>query len=75
MLADLYAVIGERQNAGAGAKGKDGWTIRLYHNPLVPWIWIGAVIMVLGGLISLTDRRYRVGAPERQRGPKGAKPA
>jgi cytochrome c-type biogenesis protein CcmF len=43
-----------------------GWTVRLYHNPLVPWIWIGAVIMVLGGLVSLTDRRHRVGVPMRK---------
>jgi cytochrome c-type biogenesis protein CcmF len=75
LLADLYAVIGERQEAGAGKKGGQGWTIRLYHNPLVPWIWIGAVIMVLGGLVSLTDRRHRVGAPEQSRLPQGAKPA
>ncbi|MCZ6636703.1 MAG: heme lyase CcmF/NrfE family subunit [Alphaproteobacteria bacterium] len=75
LMADLYAVIGDQQDARPGAKGKARWTIRLYHNPLVPWIWIGAVIMVLGGLISLTDRRHRVGAPERSRVPAGAKPA
>ena len=75
LLADLYAVIGDRQDAAPGAKGKAGWTVRLYHNPLVPWIWIGAVIMVLGGLISLTDRRHRVGAPVRGRVPPAAKPA
>jgi len=63
LLADLYAVIGER-NAASGAT-KAGWTVRLYHNPLVPWIWLGAIIMVLGGLVSLTDRRYRIGAPAR----------
>jgi cytochrome c-type biogenesis protein CcmF len=43
------------------------WTVRIYHNPLVPWIWIGAVIMALGGMVSLTDRRHRVGAPARAR--------
>ena len=48
--------------AGAG-----GWTTRLYHNPLVPWIWIGVLVMVLGGGVSLTDRRHRVGAPARAR--------
>ncbi|MEE9140870.1 MAG: heme lyase CcmF/NrfE family subunit [Alphaproteobacteria bacterium] len=61
-FADLYAVIGER--AGDG-----GWVTRLYHLPLVPWIWGGAVVMVLGGAISLTDRRHRVGAPARRRKP------
>jgi cytochrome c-type biogenesis protein CcmF len=39
---------------------------RLYHHPLVPWIWVGAVIMVLGGILSLSDRRLRVGAPTRR---------
>ncbi len=58
-LADLYTVIGDQDGAG--------WTVRLYHNPLAPWIWIGSVLCVLGGLVSLTDRRHRVGAPSRQR--------
>ncbi|MDH3240368.1 MAG: heme lyase CcmF/NrfE family subunit [Alphaproteobacteria bacterium] len=65
LLADLYAVLGDRQEPAAGGQGKMGWAVRIYHNPLVPWIWIGAVIMVLGGLVSLTDRRHRVGAPSR----------
>ena len=55
-LADLYAVIGEPD-------GKGGWTVRVYHEPMVPWIWFGALVMVVGGLTSLSDRRYRVGAP------------
>jgi cytochrome c-type biogenesis protein CcmF len=55
-LADLYAVIGEPDGGG-------GWTVRVYHEPLVPWIWFGALVMVAGGLTSLSDRRYRVGAP------------
>jgi cytochrome c-type biogenesis protein CcmF len=59
-LADLYAVVGDADGAG-------GWTTRLYHNPLVPWIWIGVLVMVLGGGVSLTDRRHRVGAPARAR--------
>ncbi len=59
-LADVYVVLGER------AEG-DKWAVRLYHNPLVPWIWIGAAAMAAGGLVSLTDRRLRVGAPRRAR--------
>ena len=55
-IADLYVVLGDE--AGNGT-----WTFRAYVNPLVPWVWIGAVIMVIGGMISLSDRRYRVGAP------------
>ena len=64
-LADVYVVLGERSQSGA-------WTVRLYHNPLVPWIWIGAAAMAAGGLVSLTDRRLRVGAPRRARAPAGA---
>ncbi len=46
---DLYAVIGEGNR-------KAGWAVRLYHNPLVPWMWIGAAIMSLGGLVSAASR-------------------
>jgi cytochrome c-type biogenesis protein CcmF len=60
LLSDVYAVIGD-------ADGKGGYVLRLYWNPLVPWIWLGAVVMALGGVISLTDRRHRVGAPARRR--------
>jgi cytochrome c-type biogenesis protein CcmF len=60
-IADLYVVLGD-------ATGNGTWTFRAYVNPLVPWVWIGAVIMVFGGMISLSDRRYRVGAPVRAKG-------
>ncbi|HUY68868.1 MAG TPA: heme lyase CcmF/NrfE family subunit [Alphaproteobacteria bacterium] len=62
-IGDIYAVIGPPAN---GQNGKDGYVTRLYYNPLVPWIFTGAVIMVLGGFVSLTDRRYRIGAPKRR---------
>ncbi|MHA1107497.1 MAG: heme lyase CcmF/NrfE family subunit [Alphaproteobacteria bacterium] len=55
---DLYAVLGEEAADGA-------WSVRLYFNPLVAWIWLGAVFMAIGGVVSLTDRRHRVGAPRR----------
>ena len=57
---DLYAVLGDEQLAG-------GYAVRLYFHPLVRWIWIGALIMFFGGLVSLTDRRLRVGAPKKGR--------
>ncbi len=67
-LADLYVVIGDADGAG-------GWSTRIYHNPLVPWMWIGALVMVLGGGVSLSDRRLRVGAPARRgRAAAGASP-
>src|SRR5882672_11244919 len=59
-LSDVYAVIGDPD-------GKGGYVLRLYYNPLVPWIWLGAAAMAFGGLVSLTDRRHRVGAPARRR--------
>lgn len=58
-MYDLYAVLGE-------PNGKGGWTTRLYYKPLVPWLWLGSIIMVLGGIVSLTDRRLRIGAPSRR---------
>ena len=57
-LGDLYAVLGDPD-------GQGGFVTRLYFNPLVPWMWVGATIMVLGAGISLSDRRHRVGAPSR----------
>ncbi len=66
LLGDLYAVIGEPD-------GEGGYAIRLYDKPLVGWIWLGALVMVAGGLVSLSDRRLRVGAPARgRRMPTGA---
>ncbi|MGE5272087.1 MAG: heme lyase CcmF/NrfE family subunit [Thiohalocapsa sp.] len=59
LLADVYAVIGDPD-------GNGGYLLRLYYNPLVPWIWLGAAAMALGGLVSLSDRRHRVGAPARR---------
>ncbi|MCW5752155.1 MAG: heme lyase CcmF/NrfE family subunit, partial [Alphaproteobacteria bacterium] len=67
IFSDLYAVIGE-------SDGKGGHATRLYHKPLVSWIWIGSLVMMAGGFLSLSDRRYRVGAPVRRRG-AAAQPA
>jgi cytochrome c-type biogenesis protein CcmF len=39
-------------------------TVRVYWKPLVTLIWLGAIVMALGGLLSLSDRRLRVGAPK-----------
>ncbi|OEJ69682.1 heme lyase CcmF/NrfE family subunit [Magnetovibrio blakemorei] len=57
--ADLYVALGNKEQNGSG------YVMRIYHNPLVAWLWGGALLMVLGSLISLTDRRHRIGAPTR----------
>ncbi len=66
-LGDLYAVVGDRD------KKSGGYITRLYFNPLVPWMWAGSLIMVLGAGISLSDRRHRIGAPAKSKiVPRGA---
>jgi cytochrome c-type biogenesis protein CcmF len=65
LMRDLYAVIGEERD---GPSGQREAVLRLHHNPLAPWIWIGAAIMALGGALSLSDRRVRIAAPARRRG-------
>jgi cytochrome c-type biogenesis protein CcmF len=60
LLSNIYVVLGDPNGAA-------GYTVRLYHHPLVPWIWIGALVMALGGFVSLSDRRFRVGVPVRER--------
>ncbi|WP_417269598.1 heme lyase CcmF/NrfE family subunit [Celeribacter sp.] len=57
---DVYLVIGDVQANG-------GWAVRTYIKPLANWIWGGTIIMALGGVLSLTDRRYRVAAGARRR--------
>jgi cytochrome c-type biogenesis protein CcmF len=57
---DLYVVLGDQVEGG-------GWVVRVYFNPLVRLIWLGAILMAIGGLLSLSDRRLRIGAPRRAR--------
>ncbi|MEO1293305.1 MAG: heme lyase CcmF/NrfE family subunit, partial [Pseudomonadota bacterium] len=65
LLDDVYVTLGDRRDDGR-------WAVRTYVKPFANWIWIGALVMSLGGLISLTDRRHRVGAPAARR--QGATP-
>jgi cytochrome c-type biogenesis protein CcmF len=55
--SQLYISLGE-----AAADG--GIAVRIYHKPLVLLIWFGPVLMAFGGMLSLSDRRLRVGAPK-----------
>ena len=58
-LRDVYVVIGDPQDNG-------GWVMRSYIKPLANWIWGGCILMAIGGLLSLSDRRYRVAAGARK---------
>ncbi|MDR2711031.1 MAG: heme lyase CcmF/NrfE family subunit [Burkholderiales bacterium] len=55
VFGDRYVSMGEPIN-----DGKQSWSIRVYHKPFVTWIWAGCILMTLGGLLALSDRRYRV---------------
>jgi cytochrome c-type biogenesis protein CcmF len=66
--SQLYLSLGEVSADGAIA-------VRLYHKPMVLLIWFGCVVMVLGGALSLSDRRLRVGAPKPARQKPSLQPA
>jgi cytochrome c-type biogenesis protein CcmF len=50
---DVYVSIGEPLEGGA-------WSVRAQVKPFIDWIWIGALLMALGGVLALSDRRYRL---------------
>ena len=52
LTRDLYVALGESLGEGA-------WSMRVYYKPFIRWIWLGALIMGFGGLIAVTDPRYR----------------
>jgi cytochrome c-type biogenesis protein CcmF len=69
-FSQLYVSLGDIASDGSA-------TVRAYFKPLVTFIWLGAMVMALGGLLSLSDRRLRVGAPRpaRQRAAAPTAPA
>jgi cytochrome c-type biogenesis protein CcmF len=50
---DIYVSLGEPLD------DQGAWSVRVYHKPFVDWIWSGCILMALGGLLALLDRRYR----------------
>ena len=64
---DLYLVIGDPQEGG-------GYAVRGYIKPFANWLWGGVLLMAFGGMLSLTDRRYRIAAGAARR-PAAALPA
>lgn len=49
---DLFVALGDQLGGGA-------WSVRIQYKPMIRFIWIGAFVMAMGGLVSVTDRRYR----------------
>jgi cytochrome c-type biogenesis protein CcmF len=66
LFRDVYVVIGDPQDGG-------GYAVRTYVKPFSNWIWGGAILMAIGGIFSLADRRLRVaaGAAKAPRAPAG----
>ena len=54
LTRDLYVSLGEAVDGGA-------WIVRVYVKPFINWIWGGCLLMALGGLLAVSDRRYRRG--------------
>ena len=54
-MRDIYVSLGE-------TLGNGDWALRLYYKPFVRWIWLGGILIGLGGLLAATDRRYRMAA-------------
>ena len=53
LFRDLYIVLGE-------GNLNDGWTVKIYYNPLVIWIWIGALVIFVGGLFSINTNLKKI---------------
>ncbi len=64
---DLYVAIGDRDNRGR--------VVRIYFHPFIWMMWLGGILMFLGGFVSLMDRRFRVGVPKTARDRLAAQPA
>ncbi len=54
---DLYVSLGEPIPDSNGA-----WAVRIYHKPFITWIWLGCLLMALGGILAISDKRYRIHA-------------
>jgi cytochrome c-type biogenesis protein CcmF len=64
---DLYVSLGDEVGDGS-------WTVRVYHKPLVNWIWGGALLMAIGGGFAVTDRRYSLASRKLARETPSGKP-
>ena len=60
LLNELYIALGEPIVDASGNASDDTWAVRVYVKPMVRWLWLGAILMALGGLIAMFDKRYRI---------------
>ena len=67
LFRDVFVAIGERIS-------DDAWAIRLQYKPLVRWLWLGSLVMAIGGFLAIADKRYRirVKAEEKQKARAGS---
>ncbi|WP_412478640.1 heme lyase CcmF/NrfE family subunit [Azonexus sp. IMCC34839] len=72
LLRDVYVSLGEPIDRD---KPEGEWAVRVYYKPYVDWIWGGCILMALGGLAAMLDRRYRVKARAAAKVPAGAQQA
>jgi len=56
LFRDLFIALGE-------PLGNDAWAVRVQYKPLIRWLWLGTLLMAIGGGLAVADRRYRVAAP------------
>jgi cytochrome c-type biogenesis protein CcmF len=63
---DIYVALGEPLDEEAKT-----WAVRVYHKPFINWLWLGALMMVVGGFLAAFDRRYRI-AVKKSEAPAGA---
>ena len=55
IFSDLYIVLGESRD------NSDSYALRIYYSPFISWIWFGILLMAIGGVLSLSDRKHRLG--------------
>ncbi|SFR49739.1 cytochrome c-type biogenesis protein CcmF [Marinobacter daqiaonensis] len=53
LIRDLFVALAE-------PVGENGWAVRVQYKPLVRWLWLGALVMAIGGFLAIADRRYRI---------------
>ena len=66
LLRDVYIALGE-------PVGENAWAVRIHVKPFIRFIWLGAILMALGALLAICDKRYRSASPRFQKGENHAK--